>query len=279
MRSILKIWVYSNIHISFIAFLLSIETNYLLGIPRELKSPLFVFFSTLFIYNLGYYRAILFGDEAQRFHAEWMRKNRSYWIFSLLISLLAIIYLFSSFSYPAQIAIIALSIVSLFYIIHDIRIKGITLSIRNIPYVKTVIVSLIWTLITVLPQLLDTNLLVEDLQWKALIMERFLFILPITLMFDIRDLNSDPENLQTIPRLVGVGKTKIFASVSLIIAYFFLLKLNIPAISQFAMLILYLLMIVSILFSNDKKSEFYYSAWLDGLMAFHAIIIILPFIA
>lgn len=236
-----------------------------------------MFFSTLLIYNLGFYRAVLFSDEAQRYHAEWMRKNRSYWVFSMLIALLAVLYLFSSFSHQAQLAIGALSLVSFFYIIHDINIYGFKLSIRNVPYIKTIIVSLIWALITVVPQLLDNNLIGEDIQWKVLLVERFLFILSITLMFDIRDINSDPEYLHTIPRLVGVRITKALAILFLFIGYVFLSKFDIPSYSKIAMLGLYLIMGVTILYSDDKRSEYYYSAWFDGLMGVHAIIIIATF--
>lgn len=279
MKSFLQIWVYSNIHIALIAFLLSLESNYLLGISDDYKSPLFVFFSTLFIYNLGYYRTILFNDEAQRYHADWMKKHVGYWIFSMLISLIAIIYLFSSYTLNAQIIIVVLSFISILYIIHDVNIYGFRLSIRNIPYIKTIIVSAIWVLITLMPQLIDHNLIEVKEMWVPIMMEHFFFILPITLMFDIRDLNSDPDYLLTIPRLLGSKTTKVIAALSLFTGFYFLLKIELPTLGYWEMLTLYLVMLTTVFYSDSKRGEMYYSAWFDGLIGIHAIIIIAQFIA
>lgn len=278
MRSLLKIWVYSNIHIALIAFLLSLESNYLLGIQHDFKSPLFVFFSTLFIYNLGYYRAILFQDSAQRFHAEWMKLHVKYWVFSMLVSLIILLYLFSSFNRAAQYVIIFLSIISVLYIIHDLKFKGWKFSIRNIPYLKTFIVSSIWASITLLPQIFEYDLLYLKDQWSIMLLERFLFIFPIALMFDIRDLDSDPENLKTIAKSIGIRLTKIIAIISLLLGFYFYLKLPFGTGTNLLVGFLYVLMIISVLYSSKKREELYYSAWFDGLIGLHALFIIYQFL-
>ena len=235
---------------------------------------LLVFFSTLFIYNLGFYRNILFGDEPQREHASWMRKNRTYWIFSLLSSLIVILYLYYSYSIEAKVFIAILSIISFLYIIHNISIFRIKISIRNIPFLKTIIVSIIWTLITIAPQVIESHLYTSDTPWINLLGWRFFFVLPITLMFDIRDINSDPERLKTIPRTLGSTWTKIIALLSLILALYFFLLMDFSAEIYFSIAIVYLLMIISIFNSDPKRGELYYSGWFDGLMALHSIIII-----
>lgn len=274
MKTLAKIWVYSNIHIAVIAFLLTLESNYILGITRDFKSPLFVFFSTLLIYNLGYYRVILFKGEAQRDAADWMKRHNSYWIFSILISLLAIIYILSAFLVPTQIAIGILSLISFLYILHDVNIGGISLSIRNIPLLKIFIVSGIWMLITILPQLIEYDLFSHQSTWKTLMAERFFFILPITLIFDIRDIQSDPINLKTVPKLAGIPFTKGLAIFSVLIGYIFYYLLNFPILINGLMLALYLVMVIMIVFSNEERGELYYSGWFDGLMGVHALIII-----
>lgn len=273
MKKLLRIWVYSNFHIATIAFLFSLETNYILGIESDLKSPLFVFFSTIFIYNLGYYQAILFKKPPQRYHAEWMVKHIAYWGFSMLISLIVILYLYSSYSFDAQKIIVILSFISFIYIIHTIKLGKWNLSIRNIPYIKTIIVSVVWALITVLPQVIDHELLSLTNSWFPLIIERVLFVLPIALMFDIRDMESDPESFSTIPRLIGIRMTKVIALISLIGAFYFFLQIPVD-INPLLLLPVYILMLFSILYSSPKREELYYSAWFDSLIALHAIVII-----
>ena len=274
MKSIIKIWIYSNLHIALIAFLLSLESNYLLGIASDLTSPLFVFFSTIFIYNLGYYSVILFNDDAQRYHAEWMTKHIKYWVFSMLIAVLGIIYLFSNYSFESQIVILALSVLSILYIIHDIRFFGIKFSIRDIPYFKTFIVSAIWVMITVLPQVIEYDLFKENTLWISLMLERFFFIFSITLMFDIRDIESDPDNFSTIPKSIGIKNTKVIAIISLIIGFYFYQLIPIFTSTSVSMSLLYIAMFASVLYSNKNRDELYYSAWFDGLIGIHALIVI-----
>ncbi len=39
--------------------------------------------------------------------------------------------------------------------------------------------------------------------------QRFLFIVSITIPFDIRDLNFDNKNLKTLPQVIGIQKSKV----------------------------------------------------------------------
>jgi hypothetical protein len=250
------------------------ESNFIFDIKDDLKSPLLVFFSTLFIYNLGYYRTILFNGEPQRGSAEWMKKHSSYWIFSILFSLLAIIYIFSSFSIKSQAIVGILSLFSFLYIIHEIKFTRFTLSIRSIPVFKLVLVSGIWMLVTILPQLVEHDLFESQVAWQTLMAERFLFILPITMIFDVRDMESDPIDLKTLPKLTSVAFTKGLAILSLALAYFFFYNLQFPSLIDIIMLLLYLAMLVTILYSKSSRGELYYSGWFDALMGLHALIII-----
>jgi len=273
-RKLFKVWVYSNLHIAFIAFLFSMESNFIFHIKDDLKSPLLVFFSTLFIYNLGYYRSILFKGEPQRSAAEWMKEHRSYWIFSLLISLLAIIYIFSAFSIKSQIIVGILSLFSFLYILHEVKFASFTLSIRSIPVFKLIIVSGIWMLVTILPQLVEHDLLESQFAWQTLMAERFLFILPITMLFDVRDMESDPIDLKTLPKLTSIAFTKGLAIFFLTLAYFFFYKQQFPLATNALMLLLYIAMLTTILYSKPSRGELYYSGWFDALMGLHALIII-----
>lgn len=273
MKNILKIGVFSNIFIAFIAFLLSLETNYIIGVPNDYKSPIFVFFSTLFIYNLGYYQAVLFDDLGQREASKWMKENRSYWIFSMLISLIVIAYIFSSYTLIVQLTILILTGISIAYVLHTVNLLGFQFSIRNIPMLKTMIVSAIWSLVTILPQVMD-NELYENSVYLLLLAERFFFILPITLMFDIRDHKSDPLALKTFPKIIGIFNTKVMAIFSLILAYVFLMQIDIANSIKLSMVIVYLLMLVTIIKSSDQRNELYYSAWFDGLMGIHALLVL-----
>lgn len=256
---------------------MSYETNVILGIDDKWQSPLLLFFSTLFIYNLGFYRNVIFKDEAQRDHPAWMVKNKTYWIFSLLISLLFILYIYSIYSIDTKMFIAVLSFVSLLYISHKVVLFGVNLSIRNIPYLKTVIVSLIWAMMTVFPQVIELNEIVFSNEILLLLAWRFFFILPITLMFDIRDMRSDPERLKTVPKIIGINNSKFLAYGSLLLAFIIFISMGFSNKVYFSLVIVYVLMALSIYGSNEKRRELYYAGWFDALMALHALVLIANF--
>jgi 1,4-dihydroxy-2-naphthoate octaprenyltransferase len=135
-------------------------------------------------------------------------------------------------------------------------------------------VSAIWALITLIPQVIDLHLFSIDHHWPMLLLERFFFILPITLVFDIRDIQSDPESLLTLPKLIGSKGTKFLAAISLFIGYYFLLHLNLSKEIIISMAVLYMLMFLSILYANEKRDELYFSGYMDALMGVHALVIL-----
>ena len=76
--------VYSNLHIALIAFVLSLETNVLFNVENLWTAPAFLFFTTLLIYNLGYYNAIFSSENSYRQQARWLKKHQIYWALSIL---------------------------------------------------------------------------------------------------------------------------------------------------------------------------------------------------
>jgi hypothetical protein len=90
-------------------------------------------------------------------------------------------------------------IISFFYVLHVPGLKGKNL--RDIPGIKIYIIALVWVLITVIvPYLIDTNLNFQ----KTLILfgAEVLFMISITIPFDIRDINLDEKSKKTIPQLI-----------------------------------------------------------------------------
>ena len=271
---IFKNWVYSNIHIALIAAALSLETNIFFGIRPLGIAPGFIFCATWLVYNLGYFNAMFSKELSYREQARWMKARMAYWVFSILLALLALLYLFTKFGFSAKVTLVSFGFLTFIYILHDVNLFGKYISIRSIPYLKVFIVATTWSVITILPQLIDSKDYLEDLNWKWLLVERFFFILAITLMFDVRDLNNDPKKLHTIPQIIGIAKSKWLSLIFLVVATIGLLKLNLNTFQFFGVLLVYLLTIIMIYHSQPEKDDIYYTGWFDGVMGLHALAII-----
>jgi hypothetical protein len=272
---IFKAWVYSNFHIALIAASLSLETNVLLNIRPLFTAPLFIFFATLLIYNLGYFNAIFSKEQSYREQARWMKARRTYWIFSMLVALLIMLFLVSDFNVGSQLTFGIFGFLTIVYILHDVKLIGKYFSIRSIPYLKVFIVAFTWSAITILPQLVNSGDYLDELKWKWLLLERFFFILSITLMFDVRDLQHDPKILHTLPQSIGILKSKWLSVFFLAIALIGLFQLNLNPYQLGGVLLVYFLTLIMIYYSQSDKNDIYYTGWFDGVIGLHALSIII----
>ena len=271
-----RFWVYSNLHIALIAAALSLETNVLLDVEPLFAAPVFIFFGTLLVYNLGYFPSVFSTKTPHRRQARWLKAHTAYWGFSILVASIGFFYSITQFSLTGQLLIAALGILTLVYVMHDIRLPGIRISVRNVPYLKVFIVAFTWAGITILPQLSGNT---EDFlspAWILLFFERFFFILSITLMFDVRDMYQDPEKLRTFPQKLGIGRTKWLAIFFLGMALFFLLNIELSLYSLAAELGVYALTLWMIRKSRPGLDDIFFTGWFDGVMGLHALAIILP---
>jgi len=271
---IFRSWVYSNIHIALIAAALSLETNVIFDIRPFGIAPAFIFFATLVIYNLGYFNAIFSTEPSYREQARWMKSNMVYWVFSILIGLLGLIYLITKFGILGQLTFGVFGFITFIYVVHDVSLFGKHFSIRSIPYIKVFIVAFTWSAITVLPQLIDSNDYLIDLNWKWLLFERFFFILSITLMFDVRDLHHDSEKLHTFPQTIGVIRTKLLSVFFLIIASIGLINLDLAFNQLLGLVFVYMLTLFMVFRSQPDKDDIYYTGWFDGVIGLHALVIV-----
>ncbi len=105
-----------------------------------------------------------------------------------------------------------------------------------------------------------------------LIVEQFLFIIAITLPFDIRDLDFDKDfNLKTIPTSIGVKKTIILSEVLLVLFlilkfqdYYIFETLSSKQFSSFVLTTFITMYIVAL--SSKKRSELFFAGLVESTM-------------
>lgn len=138
-------------------------------------------------------------------------------------------------------------------------------NLRDLAGMKIFIIALVWAGVSVILPMLD-HPEVSLLDKLLMFFQRALFIIVITLPFEIRDLEFDSEHLSTIPQKFGVKKTRQlgYAMLVLILLIEFLREefqmLNFAALAG--------IVLISVCFlklSSRKQSEYFAAFWVEAL--------------
>lgn len=209
----LSLLIRSNFFVALNAASLVAETFILTGETIRILPVSVVFFSTILVYS--FHRLIKisklnFPDSTEN-PARYINELKAT---CLIASAFLIVLLFYSkgdelfFLLPA-------GLITLGYSVSLFRYSNKYINLRSLPYAKVFIISLMWTLLTVSFPLLKNEIATG---YVLIFLERFLFLMAITIPFDIRDMDSDKsEGLKTIPLLAGVDGAKRLSYLLLVV--------------------------------------------------------------
>lgn len=149
--------------------------------------------------------------------------------------------------------------------------------IRELPFIKAIMVGVVWTWLCVYFPLATSVSNLENIHW-AFVLEKFLFILSITIPFDIRDFHLDlSQNIKTIPNTFGVSGSKIIVAFVTLCCFFLALYLKQSEIyhhSQWVFLsIFYPILTLYIFLLNMDFNDYWYSGGLDGSILLQSLLL------
>lgn len=266
-RKWIDLLLFSNIFISLCAAAMTAETYVIIhsGIDRVYIA--FVFSSTLALYNFPVLITSNFSRENSGRH-HWVRVNRKLLVVLCVAGSAASAVL--TFFFPLRFILwfIPIGLLALAYFFPQTRLRGITT-------LKTGVVAFVWACMTAVFPLL----LVSDFQLPhsviagdgTVLLQNFLFILPLCLIFNVRDIGADREaGIRTMPILYGVPITVMVCTV--FFALFAALVISAPSLWEFrnALVISGVLSAGLIMFASTKRGEYYYSLWVDGMILLQA---------
>lgn len=271
--------IYSNLFVSLCAVAITHLTFLLLNLsPQKGVIPIltFIFCSTYFTYNLQRIVRLQNNKLSEKVigkRLKWIKNNQ---LFLLITSIISGIISFVSLFYisiEGISIIIPSAILSTIYVLPTIPFKGKIIELRQFPFLKIFIVSIVWSLVTVALPYINyygfNNL--NNIDFILSMCKRFLFIFAITLPFDIRDLNFDnTSNIKTIPSLIGVRSTILLSEIilGLFIGLFFvqhhLQLLNTDQLIGLLASTIITMLIISR--SSEKRSELFYSGLIESTM-------------
>jgi hypothetical protein len=264
-KQLFNFYINASIHIALAVYSFLRITELYFELPYNEMLNYCVFYGTISGYNFVKYFGIA------KFHHRSLTTNlKIIQVFSLGCFLLMCYY-------GIQLSLktsILLGIFSLLTVLYAIPfLSGFQKSLRNISYLKIIVVAIVWAGVTVVIPIVDAGETVDLLRIILHFLQRFLIVCVLILPFDIRDLRFDAISLQTIPRKIGIEKTKKLGYVLLL--FTFVLEFFISPNSDFKMvfLILFFLMLSLVMRAKKEQSKCYSSFWVELVPIFWAILL------
>jgi len=258
-------------------------TFYLIG-----SKPVYAVLGLLFTSTLGIYNfCILISKPKRPEKSEYVRER---WFFShyrlmvtiTIVSILSLLPLFIQISIESRILLIFLGLISFAYGLPIFTLGDKKFGLRNIPGLKQFLITLVWTMSTVLLPLMEAQHMhfgtVSMRDTTILVAKRFLFIGALTVPFDIRDLFQDKQSgLKTVPVVIGEKKAYLFCQILLAgyIVLLFLFRNNGFSNDFWALTITAILAGWLIFKSSWKKNEYYYFFCVDGILILQFLMLLL----
>jgi len=147
--------------------------------------------------------------------------------------------------------------------------------LRNLLFVKSLLLALIWTVTTVWMPLLEINESLFGTSQLLLFARRFIFIFSLAVLYDLRDVEIDKiTNVRTFASTFGVRAAKLLSYATL--GLFLAVSYTDPTLQTTTALSLSALIAMVVVFqTNTTRSDAYYRVVVDGMMIVQFLLIVL----
>jgi len=271
LRQVFDFYINSSIHVALAIVSLSWVTLLEFNSKYDQNLVYFIFFASVTGYNFVKY----FG--LAKFHhrnlANWLKLIQ---VFSFFCFVFMCYYAFKiqikTLYYIAGFALVtflyAVPLLPKKFLLDDMQ------NLRSVGGIKIYVIALVWSGVTAFLPLVDYDITISlDVIITAI--QRFVFVIVLTLPFEIRDLKFDSIKLSTIPQKIGEKRTKVFGIILLIL--FYILEYFKAEESSNRIITLLITIITFLLLIGAKKNQGkYYSAfWVEGIPILWLLLLLL----
>ena len=270
-KQLFDFYLNSSIHVALAVYALGWITLIQFDVSYDENILYFIFFATITGYNFVKYFGI-----AKFHHRSLTDALKIIQVFSLVCFLL-LCYFAIQLQLKTLISIGVFGLITFLYAIPFLP-KNFYLdnqqNLRDVSGLKVYVIALVWTGVTVfLPLINDDVHLNADVYITA--SQRFVFVVVLMLPFEIRDLKFDSLKLATIPQKIGVKYTKLigfFLLLLLFVSEFFKDELSYESLVK--TLIIVLITLCFVFFTNKKRNRYYSSFWVESIPIIWLLIIL-----
>ncbi|CAL2076612.1 conserved membrane protein of unknown function [Tenacibaculum sp. 190524A02b] len=257
LKIIFNFYINSSIHVALAVCSLLRVTELYFELPYNKILNNVVFYGTITGYNFVKYAGV-----AKLHHKSLTKNLKVIQIFSLICFLLLCNYLWRL---PVDIILffVPFGVLTLLYAIPVF--KRFQKSLRNISYLKIIVVAFVWAGVTVLLPIYEEVEMFSQFKVFGVFFQRFLLVIVLILPFDIRDMKFDAISLQTIPKKIGVFKTKLLGVFLVVICFtleLFITKTYYQRLSLFFTLLVFTFLLLQ---SKEDQSRYYSSFLVESV--------------
>lgn len=207
--------VYSNLWVATAVAALSAFTFKILG-GISLSFLWFSFFATLFMYAYArWFEAPARDYQSTSRLTDWKDRNKSVYIITGILGAIGAVYFAFRLNQSTLFWLLICGGISALYPLQFLR-NG-KMALRNVAGLKLFVISAVWAIVTTVLPAKEM-----ELSWSFelgfLTLQRFLFVMAITIPFDIRDLRIDSPDINTLPYRIGVKRARTVALLALFLA-------------------------------------------------------------
>ena len=267
LKKLFDFYLNASIHVALAVFSFVKITEFYFDLEHSQNLNYFIFFATITGYNFVKYFGI-----AKFHHRSLTNDLKIIQIFSFLCFLLMCFYGFQ-LSIKTLFLIAGFGLLTVLYAIPFL--SGFQKNLRNISYLKIVVVALVWAGVTVVVPIFDSFDIVEYQKISLVFLQRFLLICVLILPFDIRDIKYDAISLQTIPRKIGTQSTKKLGFVLMLFALVIEFLISTNEISKNIFLGFSLVLMLFLMRAKENQSKYYSSFWVESLPIFWWILLMI----
>ena len=256
LKLIFDFYINASIHVALAVFALLRITEVYFDLSYNQNLNYFIFFGTLTGYNFVKYSGV-----AKLHYKSLANGLKVIQLFSFF-NFVALCYFAYQISWSTLIYAVPFSLLTFFYAVPFL--SGFKKNLRQISFLKVIVVAAVWAGFTVLIPLVDANETI-NLNSILFILQRFLLIVVLILPFDIRDLKYDDISLKTIPQKIGVEQTKRFGIALMIFCLILEYLADTPSALQTSFMIFFFLLIISLMRAKINQPKYYSSFFVESL--------------
>ncbi len=263
LKNLFNFYIDNNIHVALAVcgFVGVSVLEYDISISGDLLG--FLFFGTITGYNfVKYADKISFKDQSLGLFLTKIQ------IFSLF-SFFALTYFL--FQLPIKTLVVSggFATLTFFYAIPFLTYKRL----RALVGVKVIVVAIVWAGVTLIIPLVNENVVLANRIWVGFL-QRILFVIVLTLPFEIRDLKYDKLTLGTLPQQVGVKATKIIGILLLLLILIIeFLKPDMDWLYTISLMLICGVMALFLYLSEKDQAKYFASYWVESIPIFWFVIL------
>ncbi|ANW95250.1 hypothetical protein AXE80_02650 [Wenyingzhuangia fucanilytica] len=268
-KALFQFYVYSNLHVSIAVACLVMSVGFLFDVAVS-REALLLMCATFVSYHLiRFLNRHKYGKK----HLLDVFSNEYKVLIYLMIAVAMIVGLYELIQLKLIqfLHLLPFVVLTLLYAYSFIGKNGVRHSIRFVPGIKIFVIAFVWAGTVVFFPVASS--VVFDVNHFLYFLSLLLFVVVLTLPFDIRDLSFDEKSIRTLPMLLGLKGVKFLGVVLLVLSiglHWFVFASR----GLFAFLICAVILAFLLFYAKEKQPKYYASFWVEGIPILYYILLI-----